>query len=147
MSERVPSRQQLQGALTRTAVGVVLLAGAALVVRTGGIHAQVAPYALMAAACVPQLLLCALAVADDDRRGKLRVSRRPMPLLGAVALVLVAGALSGMSERGPLAATLAAALAAIGCAVAATPPVVAAVPRRPASGEGPAGRLRSRLRV
>ncbi|HEU4676180.1 MAG TPA: hypothetical protein VFS29_09345 [Motilibacteraceae bacterium] len=143
MSERVPSRQQLQGALTRTAVGVVLLAGAALVVRTGGIHAQVAPYALMAAACVPQLLLCALAVADDDRRGKLRVSRRPMPLLGAVALVLVAAALAGVSDRGPLAGTLAAALAAIGCAVAAIPPVVAAVPRKPSSGgwRGRLGRL------
>lgn len=129
----VPSRDQLRTGLTRIAVTLVLLAGAALVARVSGHRDQQLPYLVMAGAVVPQLLVLGLALRDAHRLERLRVSRRPMPLLAILGLVLVGSAVVGAALHGFVwPPAWAAGLAACALLLAAAPPVVAPVPRRAA---------------
>lgn len=126
-----PSRDQLRGGLTRTSVTLVLLAGAAAVVHASGHSDQLLPYVAMAAAVVPQALLLALALLDSRRTARLRVSRRPMPVLALIGVVLAGAGIVAVVDHGlrwPPA--WAAALAAVALLLASAPPFVAPVPRR-----------------
>lgn len=126
-----PSRDQLRSGLTRTSVTLVLLAGAALVVRSSGHHDQLLPYLAMAAAVLPQLLLLVLALLDHRRVEKLKVSRRPVPVLALIGLVLVGSAVVSTLDHGFVwPPAWAAALAAGALLLASAPPVVAPLPVR-----------------
>jgi hypothetical protein len=126
--ERPPSREQLGRHATR------YLAGASLVVLSAGIvhradhPEQVWQYVAIAVALTPQVLVDVLAMADPERRARLRASRRPaaVPLLAMAALVV--GATATLVSTQAVAAGVAALSAAAGLAVAGSP-ITVTVPR------------------
>ncbi|QNN52810.1 hypothetical protein [Nocardioides mesophilus] len=128
----VPTRTQLQVHAMRTLAGAALVVLAAALVHRAGHLDQQWQYVAIAAALLPQFAVDALAVGDEDRRSRLRTSRRPalVPLLAAGVLVVVA-----MTASISLAATASALVAAAGLAVAGAPAtVVTPATRRPGAG-------------
>lgn len=121
----IPTAADLVTAVSRAVLTGALFVGAALLSRSAGAGDSVRPYAAMAAACLPQLLLCALALLDKRRRERLRLSRRPMPVFVAVAVVLAVVGLAEAARTGSVSMSVwAAALAVVACLVSAVPPVV-----------------------
>ena len=126
----VPSRAVLVEYVGRQSGAVVLLAGAAAIAYLAGHTAEVRPYAVMAAAVVPQVLLALVALGNDDRRRRLVASARPAWLLGGLAVVLaVTGMVTWLAGEPPL-TPVAAVVAAAGLAVSAAPTSLAFAPRR-----------------
>ena len=126
----VPSRAVLVEYVGRQTGAVVLLAGAAVIAYVAGHSAEVRPYAVMAAAVVPQVLLALVALGNDDRRRRLIASARPTWLLGSLAVVLAVSGMATWLAGEPPMTPVAAVVAAAGLAVSAAPTSLAFAPRR-----------------
>lgn len=126
----VPSRRLLRRYADRQAVAVALVAGAAVLAYVAGFGDHVWPYGLMAAAIVSQVLVAAVALADEARRRRLRTSPRPSWFLGAVAVALAVSGLVEWYGGAPVLTSVTATVAAAGLAMAAAPTSLVVAARR-----------------
>lgn len=120
-----PNELQLRDAFERAAAVTACYAVAALLVHQTGYTSQRATYVAMAVATLPQITMLALARRDPRRRTSLRISRRPMLLHAAIAVVLAVMATTVLFKDGlTFGPGWAAAVAAGAATLAACPPVV-----------------------
>lgn len=108
----------------RHVAGLALVVLAAFIVHRTGYFDQRWQYAAIAGALVPQVLIDLLGARDRKRRGRLRVSGRPVILLTAMSLSLTAVSVWAALVGQAAPVVVAAALGAAGLAVAAAPPSV-----------------------
>lgn len=118
---RPPSRPVLLEYAARQVVAAAVVGAAAQLAHQAGMETHVWPYVVMIGAIVPQVLLALVALGDDDRRRRLRPSRRPAPVPAALAVALVATAIGGWFAHQPEVSVLAAGVAALGLTVSALP--------------------------
>ena len=118
---RPPSRPVLLEYAVRQVVAVAVVGAAARLSYEAGLQTHVWPYVVMAGAIVPQVLLALVALGDDERRRRLRPSRRLAPVPALLAVVLVGTALVGWIADQPEVSVAAAGVAALGLAVSALP--------------------------
>lgn len=128
---RPPTAQELGSHAMRSLAGVAFVVLAAVLVHRMG-HAEYQwQFLAIAGAVVPQVLVDTLAINDPERRSRLRTSLRPapVPMLGAVALLIAADAtfVPGNAASATLAA--AAVCAAVGLVVVASPKTITFAPR------------------
>jgi hypothetical protein len=118
---RAPTREQLGRHALRYLAGASLVVLAAGIVHETGYREHLWQYVAIAAALTPQVLVDLLAMGDEQRRSRLRVSTRPalVPLLATGALVI--GATSTWLSAHAVAAAVAGLSAAAGLAVAGSP--------------------------
>lgn len=116
-----PSKPILLEYAARQVAAACVVAAAAWLVHRAGLEQHTLPYLVMAGAIVPQVLLAAVALGDDERRARLRgISRvAPVPALLALGLALTA-AVGGIATQ-PFIGVVACAVAAIGLGVSALP--------------------------
>lgn len=125
-----PSPALLGDHAVRHLAGLALLVLAAVLVHRGGYLDQQWQYAAMASALAPQVLIDLWGARNPERRGRLRVSRRPVLLLTVMAASLAAVAVWAWSAHQATPVVVAASLGAAGLAVAAAPPSVHLTGRR-----------------
>lgn len=124
-----PSPQQLGGHAVRVLAGAALVLLASGIVQAAGLPQQRWQYVAMAGALLPQVLIDLLAARDTSRRARLRTSKCPVPLLGALAVGLGVLGLVAWFSGEPQASALAALTAAGGLTVAASPTSIRLAPR------------------
>lgn len=125
----LPTRPVLVEYAARQVAAAVVVAAAALVVHRAGLDTHVWPYVVIAGAIVPQVLLALVALGDEERRGRIRATRKPAPVPALLSLVLSLTAAGGFVAGQPGVSVAAAVIASVGLAVSALPTHLH-VPRR-----------------
>jgi hypothetical protein len=133
-----PSRKLVADYATRQVVALMLLGTAAAVCWRAGVTGQALPYVVIGLSRVPDLLVAVLALADPERRSRLRPRHRPGTLAGLLAAALGVGAVVSAVTGAGAVEWVAALVAGAGLAVSALPTqlVHPASERRSAGGIG-----------
>jgi hypothetical protein len=124
-----PTRPVLMEYAARQVAAAVVVSVAALMAHRAGLDTHVWPYVVMAGAIIPQVLLALVALGDEDRRGRIRATRKPAPVPALLSLALALTAAGGVAAGQHGVSVAAAVIASVGLAMSALPTHLH-VPRR-----------------